>query len=73
MQLLSFYAYSFIPFFGRKVRQINDISPGKLPSGESTFGRNDRLSPLVVFFIALRGFSLGAIVVVFFFHFSLRC
>ena len=49
MQLLSFYAYSFIPFFGRKERQINIRRARRYKSGQTAvwridLRRNDRLS-----------------------------
>ena len=47
MRSLSFHAYSL--FFEVKERQIRigrmDLSPGDLPLGESTFGRNDLVPP----------------------------
>ena len=49
MQLLSLYAYSFIPFFGRKERQINIRRARRYKSGQTAvwridLRRNDRLS-----------------------------
>ena len=49
MQLLSFYAYSFIPFFGRKERQINIGRARRYKSVQTAVWRidlrwNDRLS-----------------------------
>ena len=41
--------FTLILFFEVKERQIRigrmDLSPGDLPSGESTFGRNDLVPP----------------------------
>ena len=41
MQLLSFYAYSFIPFFGRKERQVNIGRTRRYKSGQTAVWRID--------------------------------